>query len=197
MMQFSEVIRVLDGVLCHTEEHYARMYRTMMHFFGSADGLRDFPSVVPEMASVGTYKCRIVYDSVIREVSFQPYFIRPRHNVLVTHCELFDYSFKYLDRSIFDDLMRRRDCDDVVIVCDGNITDSCYANLVFASEEGLFTPITPLLKGTCRERLIREGVVSEREIRVEDLNNFDTVYFINAMMPLYSCGCKTTSLFVG
>lgn len=197
MIQFSEVIRVNDGVLCHAEEHYDRMCRTMMHFFGNTNGMREFPSLVPTSASEGIYKCRIVYDSVVREVSFNPYYIKPRHNVQVTHCESFDYSYKYLDRRVFDHFMRQGEYDDVIIVCDGVITDSCSANLVFASEDGLFTPSTPLLRGTCRERLLRAGAVRECEIREDDLCRYDMIYFINAMMPLYSCGCKTDTLLVG
>ena len=64
-------------------------------------------------------------------------------------------------------------------------TDASYCNLVFEDFAGqLFTPSDALLPGTCRQRLIDNGTVIERPIPVNDLQNYKTAYFINAMMDL-------------
>ena len=45
-------------------------------------------------------------------------------------------------------------------------------------------PDDALLPGTCRQRLIDNGTVIKRPIPVNDLQNYKTAYFINAMMDL-------------
>ena len=72
----------------------------------------------------------------------------------------------------------------MIIVKNGSVTDASSANLVFKSREGLFTPKSYLLPGTKRQFLLDRGKIKERDITVNDLQAFDTVYFINAMVDL-------------
>ena len=41
-----------------------------------------------------------------------------------------------------------------------------------------------MLDGTCRRRLLREGVVHTEPVRLHDLPTYDELLLINAMMPL-------------
>ena len=66
------------------------------------------------------------------------------------------------------------------------ITDASYCNLVFEDYEGnLFTPTDALLHGTCRQRLIDNGVIKERHIPVDEIQHYKTIHFINAMMDIH------------
>jgi 4-amino-4-deoxychorismate lyase len=58
------------------------------------------------------------------------------------------------------------------------------SNLVFFDGTRWLTPSTPLLPGTCRERLLSDGKISERRIRQEDLYLYQGVKLINAMREL-------------
>jgi 4-amino-4-deoxychorismate lyase len=95
-----------------------------------------------------------------------------------------DYRFKYADRRRLQSLFARRgDCDDVLIVRNGLLTDTSYCNIVLYDGQDWWTPDTPLLPGTARQRLLDEGLIRERRIRVEDLPRFEHIRLINAMLP--------------
>ena len=78
------------------------------------------------------------------------------------------------------------------------ITDASYCNLVFEDYEGsLFTPSDALLHGTCRQRLIDNGVVKERSIRADELRRYKTVFFINAMMGIHEAQRMAVEQIIG
>jgi 4-amino-4-deoxychorismate lyase len=65
------------------------------------------------------------------------------------------YRHKYSDRSHLLELMNMRgDCDDILIVKDGYITDTSFSNIVFFDGDKWVTPARPLLRGTMRESLL-------------------------------------------
>ena len=62
------------------------------------------------------------------------------------------YPYKYTDRDNINRLIELRgDCDDILIIKNGMVTDSSYANVVFRDLNGNWvTPSTFLLPGTIR-----------------------------------------------
>ena len=74
--------------------------------------------------------------------------------------------------------------DEVIIVKDGYITDTSYTNLCFFDGTTWFTPDTPLLPGTMRQRLLDQGIIKEKSIPLSDLNKYQSISLINAMMDL-------------
>ena len=86
---------------------------------------------------------------------------------------------------------QRENCDDIIIVKNGLVTDSFAANLLFFNGKDWVTPTTPLLKGTKRQLLLDRGIIIEKEIMEEDVFGFQKVGLINAMidfeeMPIVS-----------
>lgn len=55
------------------------------------------------------------------------------------------------------------------------------SNLIFFDGRDWVTPANPLLKGTCRNRLLAEGSITGREIAPGDLVNYLGCKLINAM----------------
>jgi 4-amino-4-deoxychorismate lyase len=55
------------------------------------------------------------------------------------------------------------------------------SNIIFFDGLSWVTPARPLLKGTCRERLLASGLILERDISVNDLSGFTGCKLINAM----------------
>ena len=164
---FIETIRIQDGHVCHLSDHTDRMRRTADHFGFTAPTLPtdDLASLVPDELRTGTVRCRVVYDHTLREVT--------------------TYAFKYADRAP----LARPDVplgasDELLFVRDGYLTDTSYTNLVLRRGRELVTPDTFLLDGTCRRRLLREGVVHTEPVRLHDLPTYDELLLINAMMPL-------------
>ena len=184
MTLFSEAIKLKDGVLYNLPYHQRRMNETTQTFYRTKADLSVIKAMVLARMNSGLYKCRVLYSDKIEKVEFIPYIFRNPETVAVVADDEIDYAYKYADRSRIDSLLQKSGCDDMIIVKNGLVTDAASSNLVFKSQEGLFTPKNYLLPGTKRQFLLDRGKIKERDITVNDLQAFDTVYFINAMVDL-------------
>ena len=81
-------------------------------------------------------------------------------------------------------MLSKSDCDDIIIIKDGFVTDASSSNLVFENKTGLYTPASYLLRGTKREYLLSKGLIEERIIKEDSLKEYDSIYLINAMVDL-------------
>jgi 4-amino-4-deoxychorismate lyase len=133
---------------------------------------------------IGKFKCRIVYAESIEEFQMLPYQIRRIHSVRLVESNAIDYRFKLEDRQAFSYLKDAVNEDEIIIVQNGQITDTSYSNLVFFDGEKWITPTTYLLNGTMRQSLLQTKQIIEKPIQVEDLNRFESFKLINAMMDL-------------
>lgn len=182
--RFIESIRVCDGKFCSLEWHLRRMRQTIAYWQYPLD-LSILSWQVPEELGSGIFKCRIVYDSQIREMTYSPYQPRIIRSLKLVDGDELDYAFKYEDRSVIMRLLQLKEsCDDILITKGGYITDTSYSNVVLENSEGLFVPHTFLLNGTRRQRLLSEGIVRERAIRPSDLGQYHRLYLINALIGL-------------
>jgi 4-amino-4-deoxychorismate lyase len=132
--------------------------------------------------SEGILKCRILYSDIIHSIEFQPYTPRVIRALTLIEDNTIDYTYKYADRSMFDRLPPHAPDTDLLIVKNGFITDTTFSNIVFYDGTQWVTPSTYLLNGTQRQRLLREGRIVSREIRVGDLSCFISAKPINAML---------------
>lgn len=177
-----------------------RLFETIRVENGKAVSLRWHQQRVEQITSVelapyierlslpsdGVYKLRIDYDTAsgIIGSTLQKYEERRVKTLKAIRCDTISYPFKYADRQVLDGLRARRGCcDDVLIIKNAHVTDVTYANILFSAGGRWFTPSTPLLKGTCREKLLDEGVVTERLITEEEICCYDNAMLINAMLP--------------
>ena len=95
------------------------------------------------------------------------------------------YGYKYADRSALDILYNLRgNCDDILIVIMGCITDSYYATVAMWDGERWYTPDTPLLPGTMRASLLEQGVLKASRLLAGELHRFQFIRLINAMHSL-------------
>jgi len=191
-----ETIRVINGNAENLSWHNKRMNAARRELFGTVSET-DLALLlkIPEEYRKGEIKCRLRYGHNIEKIEFEPYSFRPVHGLKIVHDNTINYSFKFLDRSVINSLFaQKEDLDDILIVKNGFITDSSYCNLVFTDGNGLFTPASPLLRGTKREKYISEGTISEKEIRIEDLHNFREIHMINTFLELGRCVVKTNDV---
>jgi 4-amino-4-deoxychorismate lyase len=184
MCQLVESLKLKDGVIRNLEYHQSRMNRSMNELFPDAEKIILAKAIsIPEKCISGVYKVRVVFGSEIEKIEIEPYIFRTIQSLKVVHDESVDYHLKYTDRQILQQLFAQRgDCDDIIIIKNGLVSDSFAANLLFFDGETWFTPTTPLLKGTKRQLLLNQGIISEREIREEDISGFQKIGLINAMI---------------
>ncbi|HYG01629.1 MAG TPA: aminotransferase class IV [Chryseosolibacter sp.] len=178
-----ESIRLEDGKFENLFHHEQRMHRSLQMLCGDNEhfDLEKFLSDL-NVPQVGLYKCRIVYDDRTKEVEFLPYVWKNVTTLRLVEHDRVSYEFKFNDRRQIDRLFQlRKECDDILIVKRGIVTDSSFANIAFRRENKWYTPWSPLLKGTYRQKLIDQNLLVPEEIRRQDIYSFDTFRLLNAM----------------
>lgn len=180
---FFETICVLEGKIQHPQAHELRYEKTYRAAFGKTPASSLLHQVVvPEKFKTGRVKLKVAYNENEQSVSFSAYPYRPIQTLQCVEAPGMDYSFKFSDRSKINLLFEQRgDCDDILITKKGVITDTSYANICLTDGEKWFTPERPLLEGTARHTLIRTKQLVEKEIHVNQLNDFRGFKLINAM----------------
>lgn len=181
---FSEVIKIKDGVLYNYPIHAERIRKTVRHFYGKELSLRLTSGDIPDNLRKGIVKCRIEYSDIILSVAFSQYDYKVLNSVALIENDAIEYPFKFADRQSLNDLLSSSGCDEIIIVKNGHVTDASFSNLVFENKSGLYTPDTCLLPGTKRQNLLDKGIIEERCITPKDLDGYEKIYFINAMMDI-------------
>lgn len=178
-----ETISIRNGVPENLDWHQKRMNFAMQKLLAGY-GFIDLSAsiIVPPEAGTGFFRCRVDYDTVVRNISFRKYEPLPINTLKLVEDNSIIYNHKFADRSQLDQLHAQRgDCDDVLIVRDGCISDTSYANIIFRIGTRWETPDTPLLNGTCRSRLLAGGFITEARITPADLKKYSEFQLINAL----------------
>jgi 4-amino-4-deoxychorismate lyase len=179
-----ETIRIENGIIMHPGEHEKRMFDSRVALFGLNDHLRLSEVIsIPVEFGTGIVRCRVDYGKDIEDVKFTKYKLKPLKRFRIIINDKIKYPFKFSDRSELEFLFpENTDVDEIIIVKNGMITDTSISNLIFLDGNCWITPARPLLKGTCRERMIREGKVKEQYISLRDIGSFSGFKVINAMI---------------
>lgn len=195
MKQFSEAIKLKDGIFYNLEYHQERMNRTCVDFGIKQINLFDVTKSVPKQFQEGLFKFRVLYSHEILSLEFISYSFRSVKTVGIIIDNEIDYRYKYQNRETLNKLLQESGCDDIIIIRNGFVTDGSSSSLVFESAEGLFTPTNYLLPGTKRQYLLDKDIITEKEITINDIKSFDKVYFINAMVDIEdNISIETSSL---
>ena len=179
-----ESIKLLDGQFHNLFYHEQRMNRALKMLCGVQDNfdLEEFLNQI-ERPQQGLYKCRLEYDDLSKEIEFVPYQPKSIKTLRIVEHDRISYEFKFKDRKLINRLYElRKDCDDILIVKRGFVTDSSFSNIVFKRGKRWLTPWSALLKGTMRTKLLERNLIHQEEIRVEDISSFESFKLINAML---------------
>ncbi len=179
-----ETIKILNGLPQNLWWHQQRFEYSYTTIFGKPPGiiLRDVIKV-PDNFLDGEVKCRFLYNADSFTAEFQNYIMRDIHSLKTVVDNNIEYGHKFTDRSTIISLLDRRgDCDDILIIKNGMVTDTSFSNIVFYDGNGWYTPSSPLLKGTARERLLKTGKILSRDITRDDLSLFSGYRLVNSML---------------
>ena len=183
MCQLIETIKIVEGqfqnIACHNN-------RSRKDFFKLNDEIVIAKSVnIPDSASQGIYKCTVTYNEEIIAVQFQYYNIKAIKSLKIVTDNTISYNYKYADRSALSNLLEQKGrCDEIIIVKNDRITDTSFSNIILYDGKNWLTPSSPLLKGTKREKLLKQGLIEEVEIRTKDITQFQSIGLINAMLEI-------------
>ncbi len=188
---FIETIRYAGGRLHLLDLHDSRMRDTQREVFGQVSCCltEQLFHVPAHLADCEVVKCRVVYGREIEKIEYEAYTPRPLDRLRLVTDDAVDYHLKYLERSClaYPDV-EHCDGEGLVIVKNGLVTDSTYANLLFYAGEKVYTPSTPLLPGVMRRHLLATGCVEAVALRPADIlpgNALGITHatIINAMLP--------------
>ena len=182
MSQFIESIRVEDRKLHLPDLHQQRVIRTFEHF--AKENSIDISKIYQDLQhdGEGLFKLRIVYDfEKVLQTQLIPYAISELHSVRLVENNLYDYAFKFSDRTILENMRREAKSDEIIIVKNNRITDTSFSNLLFKKGKTWYTPSTFLLNGVQRQHLLKTKKIKETEITVQNLREFSHFQIINAM----------------
>jgi 4-amino-4-deoxychorismate lyase len=190
MCRFIESIRIADRKTESLAYHQQRMDLTTEHFFGKKSGIHLEDVVTAylqhseyEYMKDGVYKMRLVYSQQVEQVTFHLYTTPSIGSLQLVEDDVIEYHFKFLDRSALERLYSRKGkSDDILIVKNGYISDSSYANVAFFDGHDWYTPQNPLLKGTQRALLLQQNRLKLAEIAIQDLVQFTKARLFNAMI---------------
>lgn len=198
MCRFIESIKLQDGEFKRLELHQARIQKAFETFYPNekAFDLAEFLSKSDFPTEKGIFKCRIVYDSEIRQLEFNPYVMRPINSLRLVETEIENLPYKPEDRSLYNAAFALRDnCDDVLLVKNGCLTDTSYCNIALFDGNNWFTPRIPLLYGVNRAELLNEGKLVEKDIKVQGLKDCQQIALFNAMIEFGELVLEVDKIF--
>ncbi|MCF8224218.1 MAG: aminotransferase class IV [Bacteroidales bacterium] len=187
MSRLIETIKVKNGKVYNLDYHSARFNRSRKEIFNTGPSIDLANKItVPEYALQGLFKCRIEYDEQIRNIDFIRYNPRRVRTLRLVEADHIDYSYKYLDRSGIEELAEQNnECDDILMIKDGMITDTSYANIIVRGDDNIwYTPSSYMLRGTKRELLLNAGLIREKDISPASLKRYRELRLINSMLDI-------------
>lgn len=183
MYPLFESLCVLDGEILNSKYHIARFRSSYESYYSHTPPYELLSSIcIPSEYTKGKVKLRIDYNETTYSTVFSYYKPREINTLNLIQCDDIDYSLKYADRSKLNALASQCvPADEVLIVKNGELSDTSFSNIIFLLGDKWITPLNPLLNGTCRQRLIDEGIISPESIRIDDLKLCSKFMLINAM----------------
>ncbi|HLR37406.1 MAG TPA: aminotransferase class IV [Chitinophagaceae bacterium] len=184
MSRLIETIKIRNGKAYNLKYHNKRMNATRRKIWGCKRDI-DLSDKIAAKKVEELTKCRVIYDKDIQDIQFVPYELPLIYSLKLVYDNEISYSYKYENRDALKQLFDKRNgCDDILIVKEGKVTDSYFCNVVFEKKGKFYTPYSCLLSGTKRQKLITNERVKEIEVKAEDIQHFDCVHLINAMIDL-------------
>lgn len=175
-----ETIRCESGEAHHLPYHQQRMKRSLQTL-----GYRTYYDLNALISPPDNalYRCRFLYDQNGYEIEYHPYTPKKISSLRLIHADDLEYPLKFADRDALTALHENRgECDDVLIVKNGLITDTTIANIALYLDGKWLTPATPILEGTTRARLIEQGLLMRAYLTSSDCTKATKVAIMNAMV---------------
>ncbi|WP_101775691.1 aminotransferase class IV family protein [Pasteurella oralis] len=192
MFPLFETIAITNSKIQNLALHQQRYINSLKQFYGKNTlNIHDFSEIIQiQTALIQTQhapliRCRIDYNATELQVQYFAYQRKTYRTFQPVICDEIDYGLKYADRTYLNQLLQQKgDCDEIMIIKQGKVTDCTIGNLIFRQGEVWVTPDTPLFAGTQRAKLLAANKIQQRTILLEDIATFDEVRLINALNPL-------------
>lgn len=182
MCQLLETIKLEKGKFSNIKYHNLRFNRSRQNLFGISETIKLEEQIhIPTEYKKGLYRCRIIYSPEIETIEFIPYQLKTVKSLKIITDNTINYSYKYANRKQLNKLFKlRKNCDEIIIIKNGLVTDCSIGNLIFFDGQKWTTPSTPLLNGTKRMQLLNDDLITEEVITAKNLSSYKKAGIINA-----------------
>lgn len=179
-----ESLAIDQGEILHPAYHEKRFAEAYEKFYHHKPVYELLTNITVNLPQTGYHKLRIAYNEVGKQIEVAPYQIKNIKSLKCIEDNHIDYTLKRTDRSKLNSLYAQRgECDDILIIKQGCITDTFAGNILFFDGNTWYTPDTPLLKGTQRSYLLDQNIIQEKSLKIEDIHKFRQFMVINALRP--------------
>jgi 4-amino-4-deoxychorismate lyase len=185
MFPVFESIRLDPTGPTHLKQHLLRMQNTAQSLWQCQ---LDFPLLAQQIHEHCTdqlQKCRVLYNANEYHIECSAYQPKIIQQMKVAYDDVIDYHYKWTDRyCLTQHLKGLRPYTEVLICKQGLLSDTSYSNIALWNGEEWHTPAAPLFHGIKRKLLIEQGMILEKEINVQEIESYNKVALINAMLDL-------------
>lgn len=185
MYQFPlfETIAIIDGVPQNLAFHQERLDFAFKYYFKMPNKILLADIIQPPLDFCrGLVRCRMEYNTHQQQIHYFPYIPRDIRRFQCVYTQDLDYRFKYNDRSRLNQL-KTADCDEIIIINNGKVSDCSIGNLLFCKNDRWFTPADYLLKGTQLAALLAKQRIEPVPISASALFEYEKIMVINALNP--------------
>lgn len=184
MRRFIETICFERGTYPLLNLHQERVEKAFAaHFPGLPP--HKLQQILPALDFTEKYKVRVVYDAEQADIEYSEYLPRTITRIKLIRNNEVDYTHKYEDRSALQTLFSQKDdTDEILIIKNGYVTDTFFANPAFRKGDTWCVPDTCLLDGVRRRSLLLSGKVQAVPISEDDVHSYDEISLINALNDL-------------
>jgi 4-amino-4-deoxychorismate lyase len=184
MKNYIESISVIDGNVQNIGFHQERVNEVFYYNFSEKSAWK-LNEILPHNFEKGWLRMRFIYDEKKYKFEIFPYSKKLINKIKLVEIEDYEYPFKFEDRRFLVELLEHNpEADEVIMVKNNLLTDSTIGNIALEKNGNWYTPSQPLLNGTKRRKLLKENRLIEREIKKEEIQEFDKIAIINAFLDL-------------
>ena len=174
--EFIETIKCDDYEVFNIEYHKKRIINTI----GINICLEEYIYPLTE----DFLKCKVLYnqDGII-DITYSKYIPKDIHKFRILIDNDINYNKKSANRESIDNLYKlKEDYDEIIIVKNGYITDTSIANIAILIDNIWYTPKSPLLNGTTKQRYLDNRKIIEKDIDLDLLYKAEKIALMNAMI---------------
>ena len=183
MYPLVESIKAENGQYFLLDYHQNRLERTFHAVFQRPCPWR-IKDLLPAAPIKGLFKLRLLYNEADYSIEVLPYVPKPSKTLKLIEIGDYTYPHKWTDRSIINTAFAQRGtCDDILMIKNGLLTDTSYANIVLFDGSKWVTPEKPLFEGVQRSYLLDHKKIKTATITTTALSNYQSFQLINAMNP--------------
>jgi 4-amino-4-deoxychorismate lyase len=179
-----ETIKLFNGEFFNLTYHQKRVDFSYKNLFNTESKI-DLKKILINSPKSGLYRAKVIYNKDgLADINYYIYRKKEIKKIALVELKEFDYSYKYLDRAIFDKLFKIVDgFDEFIILQDGYLKDTTIANIAFEDKNGVWvTPAKPLLYGTTLRRYLDDKKLIKKMIHYANLNSYARLATLNAMV---------------